>query len=543
MSVGVGMELGAKGGMGVTLAGSVGRGKGNGKDTTWQETHITSGHEAQLKSGSDTNIIGAIVAAPKVTADVGGHLTIASMQDTSIYQNKQQSAGGSITFGPKVTGSVNLSNSNIKSDYASVNQQAAIRAGDKGFNVNVKGNSTLHGGVITSTDKAEENNANHFQTGGTYSGNDIANHAHYSASASGVNLGTAVSPQGTLVPGGTSAGIGSDSGKSTSITLAGISGIAGDSRARTDATNSGDQGAALAKIFDASKVQKEINAQVAITQSFGYEAGKTVNNYVTKQRNELYVQLSHAGNDPEKQRAIRDHLTHLNREERVMNILIGAVVGLGGAAVAKETLSVAAEEMRKLMIDDSQKFAGITDGKTVLSNDSGSSTGVRSDGKKIGGTRIDLDLLCGDDNSRCKTNQDGSLKINAEGMIEFKPEVAHVNSLEEFLITPDGKKMTGLTGGIQGAKGTLFGVPCQAGSWQDQLVEAFAGTHDMVGGKLTGLYDDQGNATRDRSYLVKKAQDTWSASGAILMSSPFAMAELLTPEMWNAISILLKEYK
>ena len=103
--------------------------------------------------------------------------------------------------------------------------------------------------------------------------------------------------------------------------------------------------------------------------------------------------------------------------------------------------------------------------------------------------------------------------------------------------------MAGLTGGIQGAKGTLFGVPYQAGSWQDQLVEAFAGTHDMVGGKLSGLYDEQGNATRDRSYLVKKAQDTWSASGAIVVSAPFAMSELLTPEMWKAISVLLKEVK
>ena len=101
--------------------------------------------------------------------------------------------------------------------------------------------------------------------------------------------------------------------------------------------------------------------------------------------------------------------------------------------------------------------------------------------------------------------------------------------------------MAGLTGGIQGAKGTLFGVPYQAGSWQDQLVEAFAGTHDLVGGKLSGLYDEQGNATRDRSYLVKKAQDTWSASGAIIVSTPFAMSELLTPEMWTAISVLLKE--
>ncbi len=60
-----------------------------------------------------------------------------------------------------------------------------------------------------------------------------------------------------------------------------------------------------------------------------------MSNYVTKQRNELYVQFGHAGNDSEKKRAIRDQLTNLNREEHVMNILIGAVVRLGGAAEAK----------------------------------------------------------------------------------------------------------------------------------------------------------------------------------------------------------------
>jgi filamentous hemagglutinin len=53
----------------------------------------------------------------------------------------------------------------------------------------------------------------------------------------------------------------------------------------------------------------------------------------------------------------------------------------------------------------------------------------------------------------------------------------------------------------------------------------------------------KGDRTRDRNYIVKKAQDTWSASGAIVVSTPFAMSELLTPEMWTAISVLLKEVK
>ena len=98
--------------------------------------------------------------------------------------------------------------------------------------------------------------------------------------------------------------------------------------------------------------------------------------------------------------------------------------------------------------------------------------------------------------------------------------------------------MVGPTGGIQGAKGTLFGVPYEAGSWQDKLIEAFSGTHDMIGGKVSGLYDEQGNATRGRSTVQVFMNDRW-AEVAIPLAAPFAMAEAMPPEVWKAISILL----
>ena len=100
------------------------------------------------------------------------------------------------------------------------------------------------------------------------------------------------------------------------------------------------------------------------------------------------------------------------------------------------------------------------------------------------------------------------------------------------------QKMSGATGGIQGEKGTLFGVPYEAGSWQDKLIESFAGPHDMIGGKLSGLYDGQGNAERGRSSITKNAQEVWSGI-AILPSTPFAAAQGLPPEVWKAIAILL----
>jgi filamentous hemagglutinin len=93
---------------------------------------------------------------------------------------------------------------------------------------------------------------------------------------------------------------------------------------------------------------------------------------------------------------------------------------------------------------------------------------------------------------------------------------------------------------VQGDEGTLFGVPYATGSWQDKLIEAFAGTHDFVGGKLSGLYDEQGNATRGGGTITRKIQDTWSATGAIAVSTPFAAAQGLPPDVWKAIAILLK---
>ena len=98
-------------------------------------------------------------------------------------------------------------------------------------------------------------------------------------------------------------------------------------------------------------------------------------------------------------------------------------------------------------------------------------------------------------------------------------------------------------GGVQGYKGTLFGKPYEAGSWQDKLIESFAGTHDFIGGKLTGLYDEQGNIKQGMSDAERAVYNYGVTTTAILPSIPFAAAQSLPPEVWNAISILLKAAK
>lgn len=76
------------------------------------------------------------------------------------------------------------SSSNVKGDYASVNEQTAIQAGDGGFQLEVQG----HSAVIVSSDKAVEDNLNRLETG-TLAVRDIDNHSDYKASAANVALG------------------------------------------------------------------------------------------------------------------------------------------------------------------------------------------------------------------------------------------------------------------------------------------------------------------------------------------------------------------
>jgi filamentous hemagglutinin len=534
----LGVVLNSKGGFGINASGSRGQGKADGEDQHWSNTTINAGQQAVLQSGTDITIKGGMVSAPRVSIASGNKLDIESLQDTSNYEAHHKQVGGSATIGAVPSANLNIAKTKIDSIYRSVIEPSGINAGDEGFEVRVTGDTTLKGGVISSTQAAIDGSSNHFSTGGQLATTDIDNSAHYTADSVSVNLGTGFSAQGKLVPSSTGVGLGKDSNSVASTSHAAISGIAGDASLRT-----GDKEAGIAKIFDVDKVQREIQAQVTITQDFSARANKIVGDYVENQQKTLHQALKHASSDKERL-LIKQQQSDLRRTEQALNILIGAVTGVAGAAVTKEGLSSAAEKMRDLMIEDSQKFKGVTDGTTTITNMSGSSEGVRHDGIKLGGTRIDLDVLCGTNYDRCLTSEKGGekfIKLNEAGQVIFSESKSNI-SLFQFLQTDEGKKLAGLTGGIQGAKGTLFGVPYSVGSWQDHLIEAFAGTHDFVGGRLSGLYDKDGNIIQGLSNTERMLHDRW-ADIAIIPSAPFALAERLSPALWQVISIILKEAK
>ena len=101
-------------------------------------------------------------------------LNVASVQDTTVSAAHQGSAGGGFSISPAGgSASVSAARGNANGDYAAVNEQAGIQAGDGGFNINVGGNTDLKGAYIASTAEAKKNS---LKTG-TLTFSDMENHS------------------------------------------------------------------------------------------------------------------------------------------------------------------------------------------------------------------------------------------------------------------------------------------------------------------------------------------------------------------------------
>ena len=185
----------SKGGsLGVSLsAGSVvsvdgkfyaGKGKENGSTTSYRASTVNANDTLTMKSGKDTDLIGSTVSGNKVKADVDGNLNIESLQTKKEYSEENISAGMSFsTAAGKTSYGGSASKGNMKSHYESVINQAGIRAGGEGFDISVKENTDLKGGVIDSAASKDKNTL----TTGTLSWEDKGNKADYKAGGMGVS--------------------------------------------------------------------------------------------------------------------------------------------------------------------------------------------------------------------------------------------------------------------------------------------------------------------------------------------------------------------
>ncbi|WP_150540077.1 hemagglutinin repeat-containing protein [Actinobacillus vicugnae] len=185
-NVGVAVQFGNGIAAGVTAGGNVAKGYGNGESQAWVASQVGSqGSKTVIESGQDTHIIGSQVKGKRVEV-TAENLNIESLQDTAKYKGKQESVSGQVMVGYGVSVGGSYGKSKINSDYASVKTQAGILAGDDGYDVNIQNHTELTGGLVTSTDKAEDNHKNRFSTG-TLNATNLENHAEYKGSSIGVS--------------------------------------------------------------------------------------------------------------------------------------------------------------------------------------------------------------------------------------------------------------------------------------------------------------------------------------------------------------------
>lgn len=157
-SIGANLSVNGGGLLGLDANYNQGMERGNTFTTTHTGTVIQA-DQVNLHSGKDTTIAGSKVYGDSVTAEVGGNLMIKSLQDTETYRGKSKNVGFSVSTNGLQLGSVSAeyTNGTMKSDYASVTDQAGIYAGTGGFAIQSKGNTTLEGAVIGSKATADKN--------------------------------------------------------------------------------------------------------------------------------------------------------------------------------------------------------------------------------------------------------------------------------------------------------------------------------------------------------------------------------------------------
>ena len=178
-SVGANISVTGGGILGFDASANAAKEKSNTKVTTHTGTTVVGSDGVTITSGKDTHISGSKVIGKAVTADVGGNLSIESLQDTKTYVGESSNKGFSVSTNAGSLSNVSMSSSKgkMKSDYASVTDQAGIYAGDGGFAINTAETTSLTGAVIDST---ANSNKNKLSTGSLVV-KDIENTAEYTS--------------------------------------------------------------------------------------------------------------------------------------------------------------------------------------------------------------------------------------------------------------------------------------------------------------------------------------------------------------------------
>ncbi|MDE4456043.1 two-partner secretion domain-containing protein [Psychrobacter sp. DAB_AL62B] len=342
-------------GVGITASASKGKGYANSDSVTYANSNINVGGTTTLDIGNDVNIKGGVINTGKVQGSVGGNVNIESLQDTATYDSNQKNMGFTADVALEGAGSslsLNGGKTDINADYKAVGEQSGIFTGDGGFDLTTEGKTTLIGGAITTTDAALAAGRNNYISKGGITTQDIENTTNYEGDAIsvGVSLGnTTGKPQATM----NGLGYGTDSDSNSSITKAGITGIAGNSDITTG--DRAEYAGALVNAFDAIRVNEELGAQTQITKEFGKEAPKAVGDFANNRIKAIRADATLS--DAEKKAAIakwdEGGIYRVAAHTALGALGTGSVEGAlttGGVAAAAPTLDKVQEKIAESLI-------------------------------------------------------------------------------------------------------------------------------------------------------------------------------------------------
>ncbi|WP_273024148.1 hemagglutinin repeat-containing protein [Rheinheimera sp.] len=174
LSVGAGINFGSDG-IGVTANMAMGEGELDREGTNHSNSHITAGNNLSVTSGNDTTIAGGNLAATDVDMDIGGDLTVASVQDTSQVEGDRWDVSANITVGAGVSGGASVGYGETEGSSAWVNEQSSI-IGSGSVNIRTEGHTQIDGAVIANIDENGNDAGNLTLDTGSLAYTDIADH-------------------------------------------------------------------------------------------------------------------------------------------------------------------------------------------------------------------------------------------------------------------------------------------------------------------------------------------------------------------------------
>jgi len=187
LSGGGGVNLGSDG-FGYTAYVAAGENDLDRQNITNHNSTVSAGEGLTITSGADADISGANLTAADVNMDIGGDLTVASVQDTGSVSGRRWDASLSVTVGAGVSANVSVGYGETEGSSAWVSDQTSI-TGSNSVNINVGGHTQVDGALIANIQEDGTDGGNLNLSTDTFGYTNLEDHHEETSSYLSVGFG------------------------------------------------------------------------------------------------------------------------------------------------------------------------------------------------------------------------------------------------------------------------------------------------------------------------------------------------------------------